>query len=353
MRILIVDDSAVYRSKIRAALTGTAWIEIVGSASNGKTALEMLSQKPVDLVTLDMEMPTLDGLQTLRALRQKDKATKVIVFSSSTLRGSEATLEALASGADDFVTKPMVNDGSSPEEAIRRDLLPKIAQFRAQVRGEPPSAPKPCLPSAPPRQQPACGTKSLGAFKPAAIVIASSTGGPTAHEAIFKGLGKKLRCPIFIAQHMPPVFTTSFAGRIASFSGLPCKEAIDGEVVTNSIYVAPGDFHLLVKRQQGRLVTLLSKLPQRNSVRPAADFLFESAAETYGEGCMGFVLTGMGEDGLAGAKAVKSAGGGIMIQDEKSCVVFGMPGAVFAAKSHDGIGNLEEIRRMLERMALE
>jgi two-component system chemotaxis response regulator CheB len=354
MRVLIIDDSVVYRSKIRAALTGIDWLEVVGVASNGKIALEMMGQKAVDLITLDMEMPTMDGLQTLRELRSKDKKTKVIVFSSCTIRGSESTLEALASGADDFVTKPDagVSSSLSPEEIIKRELLPKIKQF---YKGDEHTALEEVKPNAEPRQptsNPQFTRKDLDTFVPDAIVIASSTGGPSAHDQLFSGMNGSLRCPILIVQHMPPVFTTSFAKRISENSGLPCKEAVRGEEVKNEIYVAPGDFHLTVREENGKIVTMLDKLPQQNSVRPAADCLFESASKVYGQKCMGIILTGMGEDGLQGAKAVKSKMGGIMIQNEASCVVFGMPGAVFAAGSYDGVGSLEEIRKRVKRMAL-
>jgi two-component system chemotaxis response regulator CheB len=350
MKVLIVDDSLAYRSKIRAALSAVPWIEVVGSASNGKIALEMIEQKGVDLATLDMEMPVLDGISTLKALRQNNRRTKVIVFSSSTTRGSEATLDALAAGADDFVAKPAsVAEGTiSPEEIIRRDLLPKIEQF-VGTRAES------LLPATPRevRQESAYLSKDLDTFIPSAIVIASSTGGPTAHDKIFGAMGGALRCPILIAQHMPPVFTAAFAKRLSEQSGLPCKEGVHGELVKEQVYVAPGDYHMTVKADPAGARIQLDKQPLRNSVRPAADFLFESAVKVYGAKCMGFVLTGMGEDGLAGAKALKAAGAGIMIQNQESCVVFGMPGAVFAAGALDAQGNLEEIRLRIKRMALK
>lgn len=188
---------------------------------------------------------------------------------------------------------------------------------------------------------------------PSAIVIASSTGGPAAHDTIFKGLKGKLRCPIFIAQHMPPVFTTSFAKRIGGHAQLPSKEAKHFEVVANEIYVAPGDYHMSLDLVNGQIMTRLDQGPQRNSVRPAADFLFESATKVYGSKLMGLVLTGMGEDGLDGARAIKTAGGGLMIQNQESCVVFGMPGAVHAAGAFDAQGDLMAIQSMLQRMAFE
>lgn len=368
MRVLIVDDSVVYRSQIKAALTNQSGIEVVGAASNGKIALEMLDQKPVDVMTLDMEMPVMNGIETLKALRAKGSKVKVIVFSSATRSGSEATLEALSNGAKDFIAKP---DGSAvisggAEELIRKDLLPKIRQFASSLANQSSAAPQPVMPAFA-RAEPVSLTstavssqglatytkKDLATFIPSAIVIASSTGGPAAHDMIFKGLSGKLRCPVFIAQHMQPVFTTSFAKRLGSHAGLPSKEAKHGEVVANEIYVAPGDYHLSLGLANGKLTTLLDQGPQRNSVRPAADFLFETAAQIFGPKTMGIVLTGMGEDGLAGCKAVKAAGGGVMIQNQESCVVFGMPGAVHAAGAFDGQGDLTAIQTLLARMAFE
>lgn len=355
MKVLIVDDSVVFRSKIKSALSGADGIEVVGSASNGKIALEMLDQKEVDVMTLDMEMPVLNGIETLKALREKNSKVKVIVFSSQTQSGSEATLEALHNGAKDFVAKPTGSGEftQSAEDLIRKDLLPKLRQFD---RPSAPAAPSRLVvtPTSPaPRPTPGSfGRKELSSFIPSAVVIASSTGGPSAHDAIFKGIQGKLRCPIFIAQHMPPVFTTSFAKRIGNHSGLPSKEAKHLEIVQNEIYIAPGDFHMSLGQVNGQIVTKLDQGPQRNSVRPAADFLFETAAQIFGPKTMGIVLTGMGEDGLDGSIAVKNAGGGIMIQNQESCVVFGMPGAVHAAKAFDGEGDLLAIQKLLSRMVL-
>lgn len=370
MKVLIVDDSVVYRSKIKAALSGADGIEVVGSASNGKIALELLEQKDVDLMTLDMEMPVMNGLETLKALRERGSKVKVIVFSSSTRSGSEATLDALSAGAKDFVAKPTGSGDftDSAEELIRKDLLPKLRQFMntspSTLRSMSTQAPIDVRPPVQLAPTSAHGSqtvvprspypkKELTSFMPSIVVIASSTGGPSAHDAIFKGLSGKLRCPILIAQHMPPVFTTSFAKRIGSHGGLPSKEAKHLETLANEIYVAPGDYHMSLDMVAGQIKTRLDQGPQRNSVRPAADFLFESAAKLFGPKVMGLVLTGMGEDGLAGAIAVKTAGGGMMIQNQESCVVFGMPGAVFNAGAFDTQGDLTSIQKLLSRMVFE
>jgi len=341
VKVLIVDDSLAYQSKIKAALSSVPWLQVVATAHNGQEALQILDKQAIDLITLDMEMPILSGIDTLKKIRERQTRPKVIVFSSSTRQGSEKTLEALSLGANDFVAKPVMTGATkTPEQIIRDDLLPKIQQFlpisqRSQARRD-------TFPA-----------KHIETFIPSIIVLASSTGGPAAHDIIFRDLRGELRCPILIAQHMPPIFTETFAKRLSSYNNLPCFEAKDGEILKNQIYVAPGDFHMMLRKEVGITKIQLNKNATRNSVRPAADFLFESAAELYGPKCMGFVLTGMGEDARDGARAIKQHSGGIMIQNQESCVVFGMPGAVCSAGFFDSIGSLEDIKRQLYRMVLK
>lgn len=345
MKVLIVDDSVVIRSAIRAALDGDARIELVGSASNGKIAIEMVQQKNVDLMILDLEMPVLGGIETLKALRALGSRVKVIVFSSLTTRGSEMTLEALAQGAQDFVTKPKSESLEQANTLMRAELLPKVLQFLGAEK----------------TNQTAVQTvsarlhvlrKEISTFLPRAVVIASSTGGPAALERIFEGLHGKLKVPVLLTQHMPPVFTNSFAKRIQSISGLNAKEAAHGDFVEPSVYVAPGDFHMTFKNESERVRVQLDKGPQRCGVRPSADNMFESAVRIWGPSLLGIVLTGMGEDGLAGSRALKECGGGLVIQDRESCVVFGMPGAVFQEKLQDSVCDLAQIRSLLKRVAI-
>ncbi len=352
MRVLIVDDSVVFRSQIKAALEGSALIEVVGAANNGKIALQKLSQTSgVDLITLDMEMPEMSGLETIKEIKKAKFPVKIIVFSSQTTRGSEATLEALKAGADDFVAKPQGDNATFENAAtrIREELLPKILQFNNSS-----SLKSITTPSLNPLTMPSQALytkKDIDTFIPGVIVIGSSTGGPPALEQILTGLTNPLRIPILIAQHMPPVFTASLAKRIMATSGIEASEAIHGEPLKkNHIYVAPGNFHMSLKNIQNQIVIHLDQNPPRNSVRPAVDTLFESAAEIYGTRTMAIVLTGMGEDGLVGAKAIKKASGGVLIQNKESCVVFGMPGAIFSSNIHDGMSDLQQIQKTLKRM---
>lgn len=324
-------------------------IEVAGAAPNGRLALQKLAQGSVDVVTLDMEMPEMGGIETLKEIRKARFPVRVVIFSSHTRRGSEAALEALSAGADDFVTKPAGDDSlfRSTGEKIAHELLPKILQFAAgEAKGGPEAL------KARPREETSPYIKrDLVTMRPAAVVIGSSTGGPPALEKLLVGLQVPLRIPMFIVQHMPPVFTASLSKRLSELSGLPVREGVHGEVVqSNGVYVAPGDYHMTLKKIGSEVRIQLDQGVPRNSVRPAADNLFESAAEVYGSKCLGIVLTGMGEDGRLGCRQIKSAGGGVMIQDKASCVVFGMPGAVFADGAFDEIGEIEKLREILRRL---
>ena len=354
MRVLIVDDSVVFRSQIKAALEGSALIEVVGAANNGKIALQKLAQTSgVELITLDMEMPEMSGLETIREIKKAKFPVKIIVFSSQTTRGSEATLEALRAGADDFVAKPQGENATYENAAsrIRDELLPKILQFISNNSSitKTTAAETPTINSKSPSST--YLKKDIDTFIPSIIVIGSSTGGPPALEHILAELPKPIRVPILIAQHMPPIFTASLAKRLQMISGVEASEAINGELLKpNHIYIAPGNFHMSLVKIQNQVQLKLDQNPPRNSVRPAVDTLFESAAEIYGPRTMAIVLTGMGEDGLIGARAVKAASGAVMIQNKESCVVFGMPGAIFTAGIQDGIGDLTQIRSKLRKL---
>ncbi len=359
MKVLIVDDSVVFRSQIAAALTGTPQIEVVGSAPNGSIALQKLDQLSVDLVTLDMEMPDMDGIAVLKAIRERKHKVRVIIFSAQTIRGAEKALQALKAGADDVISKPSsseeATDYKSPQERIREILVPKIHQFlekreKTSLTPERREEKLELFPKTPPLG--AFEKLPLTGFQPSAVVIASSTGGPTALETIFTQIPQSLEIPIIIAQHMPPVFTQILAKRLGDLSKKPCNEAKHGDILKpGHIYVAPGDYHLQVAHSSGEVVLELNQGPQRNSVRPAADYLFESAAAVFRNRLLGIVLTGMGQDGLQGSIAIKQAGGRILIQDEPSCVVFGMPGAVFKANCYDGMGDLQMISGVLQKLS--
>lgn len=353
MKVLIVDDSVVMRSQIKSSLDGIEFIEVVGTANNGKIALQKLEQTTADAIILDMEMPELNGIETIKIIRQKKIPIRILVFSAHTSSGSSATLEALSAGADDFIAKPSGPDLSieNAVEKIREQILPKLKQFikldegfsKNKILNQETNFNSTINKTYP--------KKDLSVFLPAVLVIGSSTGGPPALEEVLKNLLKPLRIPIVIAQHMPPIFTASLARRLQEITGITCSEAKNNEqLLPNKIYIAPGDFHLTLYKENGMVFTKLDQTLPRNSVRPSVDPLFETASKIYGPQTLAIVLTGMGEDGLVGSKAVKENSGGVLIQNKESCVVFGMPGAIFDAKIHDDMGDLQHINRIIKRV---
>lgn len=366
IKALIADDSVIYRSQIKAALSTFPWVEVIGVAANGRLALEKLKQSPVDLLILDLEMPEMNGLQTLRALGESGLTTKVLVFSSASQSSAAVTFEALRMGAKDFVAKPgatgesLVEQAKSgPADTIRGLLEPKLqALFPEHAgRGTPGPQPPAVFPGA---ASAGAMTKTSylpvlwEAFRPKVVVIGSSTGGPTALESLLTALGGMPRVPLLIAQHMPPVFTAGLAERLMKVTGIPAAEGRHGERVQGGrIYIAPGDFHMTMVDTGSELLINLDKGPQVNSVRPAVDPLFESAAQIFRRSCLGVVLTGMGQDGMVGAQAIKAAGGAVLIQDGESCVVNGMPGAVHRAGAYDKAANPLEIAALIRAKIID
>ncbi|WP_432563874.1 protein-glutamate methylesterase/protein-glutamine glutaminase [Kineococcus sp. SYSU DK003] len=331
IKVLTVDDSVVVRRLVTDVLASDPAIEVVGTAPNGKIALDKIAQLAPDVVTLDIEMPVMDGLEAIKEIRKVDRRLPVIMFSTLTERGATATLEALSSGASDYVTKP-ANVGSVQEsmDSVREQLIPKIKALVPHLAAP---APAPAAPVRPVAAQPATPVTTRvpsGAVKaPRALVIGSSTGGPEALSAVLAGLPATLGVPVLVTQHMPPVFTRLYAQRLDKASALRVVEATDGEpVVPGSVYVAPGDFHMEVVRRGPQLVVKLHQGPPENFCRPAVDVMIRSAVAAFGGELLAVILTGMGSDGKLGCKAVAAAGGQVVAQDEATSVVWGMPGAV-------------------------
>jgi two-component system, chemotaxis family, protein-glutamate methylesterase/glutaminase len=358
-RVLVVDDAILIRRMVTDILVADLSIEVVGEATNGRIALQKIAQLNPDLVTLDVEMPEMDGLQTLREIRKTYPRLPVIMFSALTERGASDTLEALHHGASDYVTKPSSAAGrAGAQQRIREDLIPKIKslcrlvsppQFSAARRdGVAPSAPR------------AFALRAVGpAISADVVVIGASTGGPAALAEVLSRLPGDFPAPIMLVQHMPPTFTRFLAQRLNAQTPLTVTEAVDGEAVTpGAVYVAPGDFHLTVKRRNGAVLTVLDQQPHQHSHRPAADVLFRSVAENYGPRGLAVVLTGMGQDGLRGSEEITRAGGRALVQDEATSVVWEMPGGVAGAGLADAVLPLGEIanelrRRTARRQAIE
>jgi len=349
LRVVIADDSVIYRSQIREALDAMAGVEVVAVASNGRLAADRLGQSAADLLILDLEMPEMDGLQTLVELKKRGLTCKVVVFSSASKRGAEITMEALKLGASDFIAKPGADSAAGeakPSGRIRELLEPRIRALFPLTETPSPLTGSTASALAPfPKLH-------WEIFQPRIIVIGSSTGGPSALEHIFSQFSGPIRCPILITQHMPPVFTAALAERISKISGIPAAEAKHGAAIENNhIYIAPGDFHLRVQGTAERPFLTLDQTPQIHSVRPAVDPLFVSASALFQSRCLGIVLTGMGADGRVGAEAIKHHGGAVVIQNKASCVVFGMPGAVQASGAYDREATPDEIAVLLAEKA--
>jgi len=345
IRVLVVDDSVVIRRLVTHALEEDPELEVVGAAANGIIALQRISQLSPDVLTLDIEMPEMDGLETLRRVRREFPHLRVIMFSTLTERGAAITLEALTLGADDYVAKAS-NAGSLDRSMarLREDLIPKIKQFFHKTAEIPVVA----------RLVPAYVPTRLSNLKvrPQVVVIGVSTGGPNALGAILPALPAGFPLPILVVQHMPPLFTRFLAERLNSTCRLPVAEAAqDDAVEPGKILIAPGDFHLKVATSGHNVRVCLDQAPQQNSCRPAVDALFTSIAEVYGGAAIAIILTGMGQDGLRGAEILKARGASVIAQDEASSVVWGMPGAVVKAGVADRVLPLDQVVPEVLRIA--
>lgn len=359
MNILIVDDSSVFRTAIKAALRDLPEVKIVGAAPNGEVALATLRSTQVDWVILDMEMPVMDGLETLMAIQKEKIDTRVIIFASPSEASYPRIRKCLELGAIEFITKPNPDSSSIVADSIakiREDLLPlltyeksrsDISDFALKSRQTNEKAPTDVRPM----EKDSCSKLKNQKFN--AIVIASSTGGPVALENFLSGLNGELSLPVFIVQHIPAPFTKTLADRLAVVTGVPVAEAVHGEkVIKGRIYIAPADYHLELKSAGKDVMIELNQREKINFVRPAADPLFVTASEIYGDRLLSFVLTGMGSDGLAGAQAVRAQGGHVMIQDRESSVVWGMPGAVHAANAYDSMASLTDCAKVVAHIAM-
>jgi two-component system chemotaxis response regulator CheB len=332
IRVLVVDDSAVFRRLLTEALAGDPALDVVGTAANGRMALARLPQVAPDIVILDVEMPEMDGLAMLAELRKTYPRLPVIMFSALTERGAQATLEALSLGATDYFTKPQCGGMEASLDVIRHQLIPEIKTL--------------CAPK--PRQvaDPRGGSGSCRAvLSPRAasgpiqvLALATSTGGPNALADVFGKLPADFAVPIVLVQHMPPMFTRLLAERLTAHSAIRVQEGSSGTLLeSGQAWIAPGDHHMVLVRDGGKVRLLLNQDPPENSCRPAADVLFRSVASVFGVSALAVVLTGMGQDGLRGCEAIRAAGGQVVVQDEASSVVWGMPGHVVRAGLADRV----------------
>ena len=347
IKVLIVDDAVVVRKIVSDSLSVDPEIEIVGTAANGKIGLSKIEQLKPDCVTLDIEMPEMDGLQTLAEIRKKYRDLPVIMFSTLTERGGSKTLEALSLGATDYVTKPAnVGSVSIAMKRVREELTPKIKLFCSKASGVQPSPkvipiPKPTF-SKP--VKPVAPVKPSEPKRIDIVAIGVSTGGPNALAELFPHLPNNLPVPIVMTQHMPPYFTKLLAERLTTKSKLKIQEGRANQIVSpGEAWIAPGDYHMEVTRVGATVQLRTNQNPPENSCRPAVDPMLRSVLKVYGPNTLAVILTGMGQDGLKGCEEVKKAGGQVIVQDEQSSVVWGMPGFVYRAGLADKVLPLSHI----------
>lgn len=341
IRVLIVDDSAVIRGALGRIVDAESDMTVVTTAPNGRVALDALKHAKIDVVLLDVEMPEMDGLTALPLILAQYPETRVIMASSLTQKGAEVTMTALAMGASDYIAKPAAKTGSATLAAISVEIASKVRAIGRAARGR---VPMPTLSRpAPPVHTELLAARTDGAA-PRIVAIASSTGGPNALAEVLSALPKDFALPILITQHMPAVFTLLLAQRLERDTGRICVEAKDGERITPyCTYVAPGDHHMIVQTNEGLPYVRLTKSEPENYCRPSADPMLRSIASIYGASTLTIVLTGMGEDGMRGCKEVQQRGGQIVVQDEATSVVWGMPGAVVNAGLASAVLPLSQI----------
>ena len=342
IRVLVVDDSTVIRRLLADSLTSDPNLEVAGTAANGKIALAKISQVNPDVITLDMEMPEMDGITTLVEVRKLYPKLPVIMFSTLTQRGAEATLDALSKGANDYVTKPAnVGSVTAAMQNVRNELVPKIKAFcpwfaKCQVVTQ---LPRPAF-----ELKVAVQKNTAEANRIDIVAIGSSTGGPNALQTVLSKIPADFPVPIVVVQHMPPIFTKHLADRLNQLTSLNVTEAKRGDaLVPGGVWIAPGDYHMTLRRDGAVVRVDLSQGTPENSCRPAVDVLFRSVNELFGRNVLSVVLTGMGQDGARGCEAIRSTGGKVIAQDEETSVVWGMPGAVAQAGLADKILPLDRI----------
>jgi two-component system, chemotaxis family, protein-glutamate methylesterase/glutaminase len=366
MRVVVADDSALFRRVMSEVLASLPDVEVVGQAPNGRLAVQRAHELRPDLLTLDMQMPEMDGLAVLDALRVAGDAPAIIVVSAVTRQGGSLTLQALSRGAFDFITKP---DGSGVEmsrDALRSDLAPRVAalSLRLGIRGilrsngqsdpqrTPTARPEPASVAAPTQGHAVRGravdalgdmdgrmNRLAGTARPEMVLIGVSTGGPNALSALLPALPAGLGVPVLVVQHMPPLFTQTLAEMLAGRCALQVREAVDGEPLEpDTVYIAPGGRQMRVAPgPTPRGVIQVTDDPPENNVRPAVDYLFRSVSHHFPGRSMAVILTGMGSDGTLGLRLLKRGGCLVLAQDEASSVVYGMPGSAIAAGVVDAV----------------
>ena len=375
IRVMVVDDAVIVRGLCARWVEAEADLELAASLRTGREAVDQLERVDPDVVVLDIDMPELDGIAALPQLLAKKPDLTVIMASTLTRRNAEISLRALSLGATDYIPKPDNHSEVTTSTVFRRDLIEKIRHLGRRAKRfhaaplHPPSAPVPSPATAPvvasPPLAPAStpcvvshtppqpiALKPMPLMPPRVLLIGASTGGPQALNAVLGHIASVFeRVPVLITQHMPPTFTTILAEHLTRLLDRPVHEAVDGEaVVAGTVYIAPGGMHMRVAGKDGAATIALDDGPLVNFCKPAVDPMFASAAEVWGNKVLALVLTGMGQDGLRGARTIVDAGGHVLAQDETSSVVWGMPGQVAHAGLASAVLPLNDIAPRLVRL---
>jgi two-component system, chemotaxis family, protein-glutamate methylesterase/glutaminase len=355
LKVLVVDDTLVYRKTVADVLHQIPNVEVVGTAGNGKIALSLIKDLKPDILTLDIEMPEMNGLEVLQYLKSQASNVGVIVVSSLTKKGGDLTMRALELGAFDFITKPEGGSTDENRENIRNNLAPLLKAFNHRreissiLKGSLLPAKKLVLPGSPGTDIQSVATrmsKIAGRIRAEVVGIGISTGGPNALADLLPKLPGDISVPILLVQHMPPHFTSSLANSLDAKCALRVKEAEDGESIQNNVvYIAPGGKQMKVAlgADATRKIIRITNDPPENNCKPSVDYLFRSLAHHYVGRSTGVIMTGMGNDGTMGLKLMKRSGSTVIAQDEASCVVFGMPKDAIEAGVVDIISPLERI----------
>jgi two-component system chemotaxis response regulator CheB len=326
LKALIVDDSAMYRRIVGDVLDSFPNVEIVGTAENGKIALSKAAALKPDLLTLDIEMPEMDGLEVLERLKKEIPDAVAIVFSAYTTEGARITLRALELGAFDFIPKPSSGNLEENRDRFKSEITPMLEAL-VRLKKEKPVTEEIPLPQQVHRVAlPAVLPRNAEPSK--AVAIGISTGGPVALTKMIPKIPADIGVPIFIVQHMPPMFTEALARKLDSISDISVKEAVDGDLIhANTAYIAPGGKQMKVGKSAhgNHLVIQVTDDPPENNCKPSANYLFRSISRHYGRYATGVIMTGMGYDGTEGLKLMKHRGAVVIAQDESTCAVYGMP----------------------------
>lgn len=335
LRVMVVDDTVLYRKVLSDILSSIQGVEVVGTATDGKVALAKIPQLEPDLLTLDFDMPIMDGLEVLERVRRDHPDLKVVMVSTHTKEGAAITLKALELGALTFVTKPKTDNPLSSQNVLLDQLLPVVKEIMAQLQ---PS--QPAVSNAAPRTV----TSVAGTGRIRIVAIGISTGGPKALAELIPCLPKDLRTPVVIVQHMPSEFTAALAESLDRKSALTVIEAENGMALRGgTVFIAPGGKQMKVVNTSGKSVLEINSDPPENHCQPSVDYLFRSISKVYGKHALGIIMTGMGSDGVLGLRLMKRLGAQVIAQDKQSCVIFGMPGEAINAGVVDSVVPLDHI----------